>query len=87
MIINHSNFNETIIKVAINFRLDKTSFTAMSFKDADEAINNYKSNTATERLAIANRLIAIAYNYPLGSPPSIDKSFFEVRNFKDGKHF
>ena len=87
MIINHSNFNETIIKVAINFRLDKTSFAAMSFKDADEAINNYKSNTATERLAIANRLIAIAYNYPLGIPPSIDKSFFEVRNLKDGKHF
>ena len=70
MIINHSNFNETIIKVAINFRLDKTSFAAMSFKDADDAINNYKSNTATERLAIA-------YNYPLGIPPSIDKSFLK----------
>ena len=70
----------------INFRLDKTQFTVMSFEEADKAINDYKLNTAQERLAVANRFIAIAYNYLLGSPLAMDKSFFKAGNLQDGKH-
>ena len=43
-------------------------------------MNDYKSYSPAERLAIANRLIAIAYNFPLGFPAPMDKTFFEARN-------
>ena len=71
----------------MNNRLDKSQFAGMSFKEADRAMNDYKLNTPQQRLEIANRLIAIAYNFPLNNPPPIDKFFFEARNLKDGKHF
>ena len=78
-----SNFK----KNNLNNRLDKSQFAGMSFKEADRAMNDYKLNTPQQRLEIANRLIAIAYNFPLNNPPPIDKFFFEARNLKDGKHF
>jgi len=30
-------------------------------------------------------LLAIAYNFPLGYPPPINKTLFEARNQKNGK--
>jgi hypothetical protein len=72
--------------MAIDFRLDRTQFAAMSFTEADKAINDYRKYTPRERLAIANRLIAIAYNFPLSSPPTMDKTFFQARKIQDGKH-
>jgi hypothetical protein len=72
--------------MAINFKLDRTQFAAMSFSEADKAINDYRKYTPRERLTISNRLIAIAYNFPLNSPPPIDKSYFQARNMQDGKH-
>mgnify|MGYP001798520786 CR=1 FL=1 len=74
-------------KIKLNNRLDKSQFAGMRFKEADKAMSDYKLNAPQERLEIANRLIAIAYNFPLHSPPPIDKAFFEARNLKDGKHF
>jgi hypothetical protein len=73
--------------MSFDFRLDRTKFAALSFEDADRQMNDYKSNTPAERLAIANNLIAIAYNFPLGTPPPIDRTFFEARNLKNGKYF
>ena len=70
----------------IDFKLDKTQFASLSFDEADKEINNFKLNAPEERLGIANRLIAIAYNFPIGSPPPIDKHFFEARNLQNGKH-
>lgn len=70
----------------INFKLDRTQFAAMSFAEADKAINDYGKYTPQERLTIANRLIAIAYNFPLNSPPPMDKTFFQARCRQDGKH-
>ena len=64
----------------LDFKLDKTQFATLSFDEADKEINNFKLNAPEERLEIANRLIAIAYNFPIGSPPPIDKYFFEARN-------
>ena len=77
---------KNITKMPINFRLDKTKFAAMSYEEAEKAMNDYSSNTSQEWLMIANRLIATAYNFPLNSPPKIDRSVFNARNLKNGKH-
>ena len=69
-----------------NFRLDRTQFSKMSFEEADREINGHKANTPKERLEIANRLIAVAYNFPLDNPPKMDKNFFEARSLNNGKH-
>jgi hypothetical protein len=58
----------------------------MSFEEADREINDYKKNTPKERLEVANRLIAVAYNFPLNNPPKMDKNFFEARSLNNGKH-
>lgn len=62
-----------------NFRLDRTAFSALSFKEADEEISQFHDYTWKERLLIAKQLIAIAYNFPLNNPPKMDKTFFEIR--------
>ena len=69
-----------------NFRLDRTQFSKISFKEADKEISDYKANTPKERLEIASRLIAIAYNFPIDNPPRMDKNFFEARSLQNGKH-
>lgn len=75
----------TLFKMSINFKLDRTTGKAMSFAAADAAMNDFENFTADERLEIANRLIAIAYNFPEGCPPPMDKTVFEARNQKNGK--
>lgn len=70
----------------IDFKLDRTQFAAMSFDEAHKAFNDYKLNTAQERLEIANRLTAVAYNFPVGSPPAMDKTFFEAGNLQNRKY-
>lgn len=69
-----------------HLRLDRSQFSKMSFEEADREINDYKNYSPAERLEIANRLIAIAYNFPLNNPPKMDKHFFEARNLSNGKH-
>jgi hypothetical protein len=60
------------------FRLDRTAFAALSFEDADKSISRFEDHTWQERLQVANRLIAIAYNFPLNNPPKMDKTVFEI---------
>ena len=72
--------------MSIDFKLDRTKFEAMSFAAADKEMNDFKNFSPIERLEIANRLIAIAYNFPVGCPPPMDKTIFEARNQKNGKH-
>jgi hypothetical protein len=67
-----------------NFRLDRSQFSKLSFEEADKEINDYKKNTPQERLENANRLIAIAYNFSLGNPPQMDKTYFKARRLNNG---
>lgn len=67
-----------------NFRLDRSQFSKMSFEEADREINDYKKNTPQERLENANRLIAIAYNFPFNNPPKMDKNYFKARSLNNG---
>jgi hypothetical protein len=69
--------------MSVDFKLDRTKFEAMSFEAADAAMNDFKSFSPIERLEIANKLIAIAYNFPVGCPPPMDKTVFEVRSMKN----
>jgi len=59
-------------------RLDRTAFAALSFEDADQSISQFHEHAWKERLLIANRLTAIAYNFPLNDPPRMDKTHFEI---------
>ena len=61
-----------------DFGLDRTVFAELSFEEADKTISRFHKHTWKERLLIANRLIAIAYNFPLDNPPKMDKTFFET---------
>lgn len=70
--------------MAIDFRLDKTKFAAMTFDEADKAINDYRDYTWQERLEIAYHLNSIAFNFSKDNPPRMDKNVFEARNLKNG---
>ena len=70
--------------MAIDFRLDKTKFAGLSFKDADKEINDYTDYTWQERLEIAYHLNSIAFNFQKDNPPRMDKSVFKARNIKNG---
>jgi hypothetical protein len=65
-------------------RLDRTQFEGLSFEAADKAMQNTKHLSPAERLAIANLLIAAAYNFPINNPPKMDKTICVPRNLKNG---
>lgn len=65
-----------------NFQLDRTAFKMHHTKDA---LNNYKywkSKPLEERLAAANYLNSVAYNFPLNNPPKLDRTCFKIRSRK-----
>ncbi len=62
------------------FRLDRTSFRAMTMEEADKAMTDYTDCTWQERFKIANYLNSVAYNYPLNNPPKMDKTICTPRN-------
>jgi hypothetical protein len=64
--------------MSVDFRLDRTAYSEMSFAKADKAINDFSNSTWQERLIVANRLTAIAYNYPINNKPPMDKTVFEI---------
>ncbi len=69
------------------FRLDRTQFKAQTAEEASASHTAYyKSLTWQERLRIANYLNSIAYNYPVDSPPKVDRTKFSARS-RDGEYF
>ncbi len=66
-----------------DYRLDRTSASTLTFKEADKSMSQFHDNSWRERLAIANRLISIAYNFPLNNPPKMDKTFFEIHQHNE----
>lgn len=63
------------------FRLDRTAFKAHTAKDASEShAKYYKTLTWQQRVRIANYLNSIAYNYPVDSPPKLDRTQFKARS-------
>ena len=52
---------------------------AQTAEQAADHAPYYKSLTPTERLAIANYLNSVAYNYPEDNPPKLDRTVFSSR--------
>lgn len=61
------------------FRLDKTAFKINSFKEADEAMQDYSNYTIKERLQIAYYLTSVAYRFDMDHPPRMDKTIFSIK--------
>ena len=62
------------------FKLDRTAFKAHTSNEATRMHAVYYSNLSwQERLRIAEYLNSIAFNYPAGSPPKMDRTKFAVR--------
>lgn len=66
----------------MDFKLDRTKFKMYKLEDAPKAIDYWKDKSMEERLAAAEYLNSIAYNYPLGNPPRLDRTKFSMRKFK-----
>ncbi len=63
------------------FRLDRTAFKAHTAEKASAShAEYYKKLTWQERVRIANYLNSIAYNYPVDSPPRLDRTAFKTRS-------
>lgn len=58
------------------FRLDRSAFKAQTAEEAANHASYYTKLTWQERLRIAAYLNSVAYNYPLHSPPRLDKTKF-----------
>jgi len=61
------------------FRLDRKAFKAQTVQEAANHALYYKNKHWTERLAVAAYLNSIAYNYPIDSPPRLNRTKFSVR--------
>jgi hypothetical protein len=60
-------------------KLDKTYFKAYHFNSQEKEIANYKNLEWKEIMKIFNYLNSVAFNYPLGKPPKMDKTVFHTR--------
>jgi len=69
-----------------DFRLNKCAFKAQSLTEASNHSSFYKTKTWQERLAYAAYLNSVAYNYPLNSPPKMDKTKFSARSLKSANY-
>ena len=58
------------------FKFDRTAFSMMTFKEADDANRYEKSVSYKERLKQAYYLISQAYGFSLNNPPRQDKRKF-----------
>lgn len=59
------------------FKLDRTAFKAHTATEATKMhADYYRSISWQERLRIADYLNSIAFNYPAGSPPKMDRTKF-----------
>ena len=65
------------------FKLDKTAFAKVSFKEADHQKDYWLSKTPTERIQAAMYLQSVAYGFDLANPPRMDKQFYYKRK-RDG---
>ena len=66
------------------FRLDRTCFQVLTLQEADKQISDYSHLSWQERLAVANYLNSVAYNFPLQNPPVMDRSVCIPRNLLHG---
>ncbi len=62
------------------YKLDRTAFKAQTLEEASNHTTYYKNLSWKERLNVSAYLNSIAFNYPLDTPPRIDKTKFGVKS-------
>lgn len=62
-----------------DYKLDRTAFKIMTFKEADTANVFDKDISYSERLSQAYYLISQAYRFSMTDQPKLDKSCFSSR--------
>lgn len=60
------------------YQLDRTAFRRQTAEEADNQLAYWLSQPPQERLRAALRLNAIAWNYPPGQPPRLQKHLFKA---------
>jgi hypothetical protein len=61
---------------------DKSAFVMRSSKDKNPSINYWKDKSYEERLAAANYLNSVSYDFDINNPPKMDKTVFSMRKHK-----
>lgn len=61
----------------LNYRLDRTAFQAMTFKEADNRINHSECLSQDERINQFNYLMSAAYQFLGEQWPCMDRTHFE----------
>lgn len=61
------------------FRFDRNSHKAYNFKQIQKESDHYKEMSEEERTKVFIYLQSVAYDYPLNSPPKMDKSVHSCR--------
>ncbi len=62
------------------FKLDRTTFQMGSHQKPN--VVDWKGKSYAERLNIAAYLNSAAYNYPMDSPPKLDRTIFSMRKIE-----
>ena len=61
----------------LNYRLDRTSFQALSFEEADKQMTDSTGLSMEERIKQFNYLMSVAYCFLGKQWPKMDKTYFE----------
>ncbi|MFQ5445587.1 MAG: hypothetical protein ACE5FF_01525 [Saprospiraceae bacterium] len=59
--------------------MDRTAFKKQTLEKADNTRSYWLTKSPEERLLAAMYLNSIAYNFPFGNPPRLDRTFFQKR--------
>ncbi len=66
------------------YRLDKTVFHAMTAKESDDYMRDYRKYNWKERLKISYYLTSLAYGFDIDNPPFMDKTVFSISKQNNG---
>ncbi len=69
------------------YRLDRTKFSILSYKEADKEFNNHWDMSWQERFRLHQHLNAAAYGYAGSEPPRMDKTVFSYGKTGDVQYF
>lgn len=68
------------------YKPDRTSFSMLSFNEADKEFNDHRNLSWQERFLLHQYLNAIAYGYAGTEAPGMDKTIFTYGKRDDAKH-
>lgn len=71
------NKNDLSSMENFNYRLDRTAFKALSYKEADKQINDSRGLSQEERFNQFNYFMSVAYQFLGKQWPCMDRTYFE----------